>query len=267
MNTMSMSLSQLINLSGKTALITGGAMGIGAAIAHRYAEAGANLILVDRDQAALRATALKLQQHYGVHVGEQLLDLSDTDAITRYWESLDFPPDILVNNAGVFRPYKVEELSHKDYQWMMGVNTEAVLFMCKGMIARRGKAGGTIVNISSIEARSGFTDNMTVYGMSKAAVLALSRGLTKDYTKHGWKINTILPGGVATPGAKKLGIAALKRLDFSIIFTGIKFNSRLPFGKMGTPDDIARAALYLGCPISDYLCGSEVVVDGGFLSV
>lgn len=261
------SLTQLINLSGKTALITGGAVGIGAAIAKRYAEAGANIILVDRDKAALHTTALALQRDYAVHVQEEVLDLADSEAIAAYWDSLSIIPDILINNAGVFRPYNLDELAPTDYRWMMGINAEAVLFMCKGMIRRRGKTGGTIINISSIEARSGFTDNMTVYGMSKSAVLALSRGLTKDYTKHGWKINTILPGGVSTPGARKLGLAALKRLDFSVILTGIKFSSRLPFGKIGTPDDIARAALYLGCPLSDYLCGSEVVVDGGFLSV
>lgn len=261
------SLATLLSLKGKTALITGAAMGIGEAISHRYAEAGANLYLLDINQPALEAVAGRIADRYRVAATPYVADLGDSQAIVNTWAQFAVQPDVLVNNAGIFRPQKLTEISDNDFGKMMNVNTRGVIMMCREMIKRRGDNPGTIVNISSIEAVRGMTYDMLLYGTSKAAVLAVTRGLVKDYARKGWKINTILPGGVKTPGATAMGVTALKHFDLSILKTSITFAMRMPTKGMGQPDDIARAALWLGTPMSDYMNGAEVAVDGGFLAV
>ena len=262
-----LSLSELMSLQGKTALITGAGAGIGAAIAERYAEAGARLQLVDRDEAALAKIASHLQKTYNAKIDTFVTDLSDSESIKKTWDSLSPLPDVLVNNAGIFAPRKIEHITDQDYDRTMNVNTRAVIIMCREIISRRGDRGGVIVNISSIESRAATTPNMLLYAASKAAIPAISRALVKDYASKNWKINTICPGGIMTPGAKALGLAALKKLDASVILSSLKFNSRLPAKSIGQPDDIARAALWLATPMSDYMNGAEVIVDGGFLAV
>ncbi len=256
-----------MSLKGKTAVITGAAMGIGRQIAERYAETGANLHLIDINEAALASTANDLREAYDITVKTFAIDLGDSDAIMRAWDGMTPLPDIMVNNAAIFWPKKLEAVNDADYDRIMNINTRAVVVMCREMIKRRHGRAGTIVNISSIEGVRGMTYDMLLYGASKAAVLAVTRALVKDYAKDGWKINTILPGGVKTPGATAMGITALKHFDFSPIETSVKFAMRMPTKGMGKPDDIARAALWLGLPMSDYMNGSEVAVDGGFLAV
>lgn len=260
-------LAELLTLADQTVLVTGAASGIGRAIAERYAQTGAALQLIDINTAILEKTAKQLRSRYNVSIETATVDLSDSAAITQYWQQLTDLPDILINNAGIFWSKKLEAIDEASYDKMMSVNTKAVIWMCREMITRRDKSGGTIVNISSIEAVKGMTSDMTLYGASKAAVLAVSRALVKDYGAKGWKINTILPGGIGTPGTKAMGLAALRRFDASIIRNAIRYSLRMPGKNMGNPDDIARAAVWLGTPLSDYMNGAEVAVDGGFLAV
>ena len=260
-------LTELLSLQRKTALITGAAKGIGRAIAERYAEAGASLQLIDIDQEALEKAATELRDKYGVDVKAFVVDLGDGKAVEAFWNRLSPLPDILVNNAAIFWPKKLEKVTDADYDKIMNINTRSVVIMCREMIKRRGSRPGTIVNISSVEALKGMTYDMLLYAASKSAVLAISRALVKDYAREGWKINTILPGGVNTPGAVGMGIAAIKHFDFSVLSTAVKFSMRMPTKYMGKPDDVARMSVWLGAPASDFMNGSEVVVDGGFLAV
>jgi NAD(P)-dependent dehydrogenase (short-subunit alcohol dehydrogenase family) len=261
-----LSLHDLLSLTGKTALITGAAQGIGLAIARRYAEAGANLQIIDVNEAAVAVAKQELEATYDVTVQTYVVNLADSQAIVEFWQQLSPLPDILVNNAGIFWPKKLPEIDDASYERIMNINVRSVVLMCREMITRSAHPG-TIVNIGSIEGLKGMTYDMLLYGTSKSAVLGITRGIVKDYGKKGWKVNTLLPGGISTPGARAMGVAALKKLDFSIVKTGITFNLRLPAARMGQPDDIARAALWLGTPLSDYMNGAEVVVDGGFLAV
>ena len=260
------SIADMMSLKRKTVLVTGGAQGIGLATALRYAEAGADIVLLDIDEVAIDKATKIIKKGCGVKVYPYRVDLSKIEAIESFWEHIDVIPDILVNNAGVFWSRKLEKLTSDDYDQMHHINTKAVVFMCKNMIMRSKKAG-TIINIGSIESEMGMNNNMLAYGASKASIPAITHALTRDYTKKGWKINCVLPGGVITPGATKIGMTALKHFDFSIIATSFKFNMRLPYGKFASPDDIARVVLFLGTPMSDYMRGSKVIVDGGFLAV
>lgn len=248
-------------------LITGAAQGIGRAIAERYAEAGAHLQLLDISEDLLDKAAAELRESYTTKVDTYTVNLGDDAALEHFWDNLTPIPDVLVNNAGIFWPKRLEKIDHGSYEKIMNINTKAVIINCREMVKRRGGRPGTIVNISSIEAVKAMTYDMMLYGASKAAVLAISRAIVKDHGKDGWKCNTILPGGVSTPGGTAIAKAALKSLDFSIIATSIKFALRMPTKGIGKPDDIARAALWLGTPASNFMNGAEVVVDGGFLAV
>ncbi|MFZ1258634.1 MAG: SDR family oxidoreductase [Candidatus Saccharimonas sp.] len=267
MNRSTTSLESLLSLKGKTALITGAAQGIGRAIAERYAEAGANLQLLDVSEELLAKAATELSKKFDVTISTHTVDLGDETALLEFWDNLTPLPDVLINNAGVFWPKKLTAIDTASYDKIMNINTRAVVTNCRELVARRGGRPATIVNIASIEAVKGMTFDMMLYGASKAAMLAVSRAIVKDYGKEGWKCNTILPGGVSTPGGAAMAKTALKHLDFSIVATSLKFALRMPTKGIGKPDDIARAALWLGTPMSDYMNGAEVVVDGGFLAV
>ena len=259
------SLAGLVDLTGKTAVVTGAAAGIGRAIAQRLAEAGANLILIDRDEAGLEGARESLDE-CGGSVSIKVLDLSDTDAIEAFWAEVDPPgPDILVNNAGVFPGRAFDRVDEEFYDGVFAVNLDAVFWMCQGLIKRRGRRGGVIVNIGSIEAVLPFKEDLAVYSVSKAGVIALTRALAREHARHGFRANVVLPGGIVTPGTKGVATDVL-RGRFGLVKTGYDFLQRLPLGRMGEPDEVARVVLFLASDLASYMHGAVVPVDGGFLS-
>ena len=124
-------LHELLKLTNKTVLITGAAMGIGKAIAWRYAEAGATLQLIDRDADALQQTATELREQFDAAVTTYIVDLSDNSAITALWRDITPTPDILINNAGIFAPVKLADIDQATFDKTIQINTRAVLTMCK----------------------------------------------------------------------------------------------------------------------------------------
>lgn len=259
------SLQQLISLQGKRALITGAAGGIGKAIACRYAEAGAALQLVDIDAKTLQATGMELAAA-GYPVDIHVVDLSDKAEIDALWDSLaGREPDILVNNAGVYPFKRFVDVDEALFRQVMDVNLFSVNWMCRHMICRRGKAGGVIINLGSIEAVLPFKEDLAHYSVSKAGVIALTRALAKEYARHGFRVNAILPGGILTPGTKAAAKQVFKgRPD--LLKTGYDFSQRLPAGRAGRPDEVARLALVLASDLSSYVHGAAIPVDGGFLA-
>lgn len=258
-------LEQLLSLRGKQALITGAAAGIGKAIARRFAEAGAELHLVDLDAAKLDALAQELSQHFS-GVRTHLLDLSDRSAIAALWAALEgHEPEILVNNAGIYPTKSALEVGEAFYRQVMAINLDSVFWMCQEMIARRLKRGGIIINVGSIEAVLPFKDGMAHYTVSKAGVIALTRALAKEYARHGFRVNVLLPGGIVTEGT----VAVAKQLlqfKLGLLKVGYDFQQRLPIGRAGQPDEVARMALVLATDLASYVHGSIIPVDGGFLS-
>jgi NAD(P)-dependent dehydrogenase (short-subunit alcohol dehydrogenase family) len=259
------SLNDLISLKGKHALITGAAAGIGKAIALRFSGAGATLSLVDINSDKLAVTESELAS-LGAHVSSHVADLSDKKAIDELWDSLSGrEPDILVNNAGIYPFEPFLEVEEPLYRRVMATNLDSVFWMCQQMIAKRKKQGGVIVNIGSIEAMVAFKEELAHYSISKAGVTALTRALAKEHAKHGFRVNAILPGGIITPGTKKVAKKVLK-LKLDLIMTGVEFMQRLPAGRMGQPDEVARMALVLASDLASYMHGAAIPVDGGFLS-
>jgi len=258
-------LNDLISLKGKHALITGAAAGIGKAIAHRFADAGANLSLVDIDGDKLAKTESELVD-LGAHVSSHIADLSDKSAIDELWVNLSGKePDILVNNAGIYPFEQFLDVEEALYRQVMATNLDSVFWMCQHMIAERKKQGGVIINIGSIEAMVAFKEELAHYSISKAGVTALTRALAKEHAKHGFRVNAILPGGIVTPGTKRVAKKVLK-LKLDLLKTGVEFMQRLPAGRMGQPDEVARIALVLASDLASYVHGAAIPVDGGFLS-
>jgi len=188
-------LSKLISLKGKRALITGSALGIGKAMAYRFAEAGADLELVDINERGLRTVAEELSK-FKVKVRVHKVNLSSKKEIDALWKELKGKePGILVNNAGIY-PFKgFLEVDDAFFSKVMDINLKSALSMCQHMIKSRLKRGGVIINIGSIDAIMPFVEGMASYSISKAGVIALTRSLAKEYGKNGFRINAIILAG------------------------------------------------------------------------
>jgi NAD(P)-dependent dehydrogenase (short-subunit alcohol dehydrogenase family) len=258
-------LLELVSLKNKRALVTGSGTGIGEAIACRYAEAGANLELVDIYEERLNKVKEDLKK-FGTEIGIHKINLCKKEEIDALWKKLEGrEPEILVNNAGIYPSksfLKVEEPFLKN---VMDVNLNSVFWMCQHMIRSRLKKGGIIINMGSIEAVMPLKEGLSHYDISKAGVMVLSRALASEYGRHGFRINVIVPGGIWTSGTKNVAKEAMK-LNPNVLMSGIEYNMRTPLGRMGKPDEIARMALVLASGLSSYVNGAMIVVDGGFLS-
>jgi NAD(P)-dependent dehydrogenase (short-subunit alcohol dehydrogenase family) len=258
--------ADLVSLKGRRVLITGAASGIGRAMAIRFADAGADLILADLNTAGLEETAGLVRPH-SHEVTLRPIDLADRSVIAALWDGLGSTiPDTIVNNAGIYPERDFLELDSDFWQTVLNVNLESTVWMCQQFIERRKDQGGVIVNVSSIEAILPFKDGLAAYGISKAGVLALTRSLARDYAKKDFRVNAILPGAVRTPGTEGMAKQAIRQLRFDLVKTGYDFQQRLPLGRWGQPDEIARVALFLASDLAVYVHGAAIPADGGFLS-
>ena len=256
------SKEQLVSLKGKNAVITGAANGIGEAIAYRLGEAGASLSLIDIDHKGLVELQASLKERK-VESTSHLIDLRNKDEIDAFWDETQ--ANILVNNAGIYPIKDFLDLDPDFYDNVLKVNLNQVIWMCQHFIKKNLKKGGVILNVSSIEAILPFKSGMSHYSISKTGVLALTRGLARDYGKKGFRVNSLVPGGIITPGTKNVAKEIVK-LNFGLLKTGYDFSTRLPLCRAGDPDEVALAALFLVSDMSSYITGAIIPVDGGFLS-
>jgi NAD(P)-dependent dehydrogenase (short-subunit alcohol dehydrogenase family) len=258
-------LSELISLEGKIALITGSAVGIGRAMAYRFAEAGADLELVDMNKKGLGLVRNELSR-LGSKIEIYKVDLSKEDEINTLWEELSGKePDILVNNAGIYPFKNFLEIDDAFLSKVLAINLKSAFLMCQHMIRRRLKRGGVIINISSIEAILPFAEDLVPYDISKIGVIAMTRALAKQYGRNGFRINVIIPGGIRTPGTTAVA-KDISRFNVGLVKTGVQFATRLPLRRGGQPDEVARIAVVLASDLSSYVHGALIPVDGGFLS-
>ncbi len=259
------SINELLSLKGKRALITGAAAGIGRAIAYRVAEAGADLELVDINLREMKKIAAELRD-FDVKVNVHKVDLSKREEILALWEELGDGVDILINNAGIYLFKDFTDVDEEFFEKILKVNFKSVFWMCQEMIRRRGKKGGAILNVASIEAVLPFAKGLIHYDVSKMGVIALTRALAREYGKMGFRVNAIVPGGIKTPGVKKLEREAAMKLNVDLIKTAINFRNRLPLGRFGDPDEVARMVVVLVSELASYMTGAMIAIDGGFLS-
>jgi len=259
------SLSELISLKGKRALITGSAVGIGRAMAYRFAEAGADLDLVDMNIKGLGLVKKELAR-FESEIDIHKVDLAREEEIDALWEALNGKePDILVNNAGIYPFKNFLEVDDAFLKKVIDINLRSALLMCQYMIRKRLKRGGVIINIGSIEAIVPIAEDLIPYDISKTGVIALTKALAKQYGRNGFRINVILPGGITTPGTKAVA-KEVARFKTGPLKTGIELAMRLPLRRGGQPDEVARIAVVLASDLSSYVHGALIPVDGGFLS-
>lgn len=256
-------LNQLISLKNKRAIVTGGASGIGYAAAHRLAEAGAVVTLVDYNTEKGRAAVLKLNEA-GFKAGFAACDVSrEEEVITaaKFATENMGGLDILVNNAGIFPSTPFLSVNASDLNKVLGINLNGLIFFSReaSRLMVNQKSGGIIINIASVDALHPIRKNMTVYDASKGAVLSLTRSLAKELAAENIRVNAIAPGGILTEGALAEKSAEGSRAGLR------ETMSRIPLGHMGAADDVARVILFLASDLSSYMTGSLVTVDGGFM--
>jgi 2-deoxy-D-gluconate 3-dehydrogenase len=259
-------LTDLYGLAGKVAIVTGAARGIGQATAFRMAEAGAHVVVADFNEAGAQATAAAVRDHGG-SAEAAALDVSDaaqvTATIARIAEQRG-RIDVLVNNAGIFpfRPFfeSDDALWQKTYE----VNVMGAMRCTRAVSQHMAKqGGGAVVNLASIAGMRPEGD-LAHYETSKGAVLMMTKSLAWELKELRIRVNAVAPGGIQTPGAR-LSIEPLLSDPKKLMKRSRGFFERIPLKRMGEPDDVARAILFLATPMADYITGAMLLVDGGFL--
>ncbi len=261
-----LTLAQLYDLNGKVAVVTGAAKGIGQGIANRLAEAGATVLLVDVDADGAQASAGAIEERGGT-ASSAVADLSTVDganaavatAIERYGRI-----DVLVNNAGIYPMMPALQLSEEVWDRTLNLNLKGVFFASQAAVrAMVDSGGGAIINIASVDAIKPI-GNLPHYDASKGGVVMLTKSLAKDLGPLGVRVNAIAPGAIQTPGT----VAQMPdEIPPDVAAMAAQLTAAMPLQRMGEPDDIARTAVFLACPASEYLTGSTVVVDGGMLLI
>lgn len=254
--------SALFNLSGKTALVTGGGRGIGLAIAKGLAEHGADVTLVSRTVEQLEQAAGQIRSGTGKKVWIFPFDLADAEAIKGLFEKIITETggiDILVNCAGTTVRGPAEDVELEDFKHVQQVNLISAFVMSQAFCRHRKQAGkgGAIINIGSLTCH-GARPTTAAYASSKAGLLMLTKTLAVEWAKYGITVNALGPGYIATE------LTATLRADED-------FNkwvlSKTPLGRWGQPEDLIGTAVLLASKAGEFITGQIVYVDGGWLAL
>jgi NAD(P)-dependent dehydrogenase (short-subunit alcohol dehydrogenase family) len=252
-------------LRGKVAVITGGASGLGLAVARQMAAAGARLVLVDWDQATLEAATGEIAQS-GAEVKSVRGDVSEEATATaamRMARSAFERLDILFNNAGIdpLRARSVMETDVADWDRVLDVNVKSAYLMSRAAIPlMREGGGGSIVNTASVAGLKPGADE-TAYSVSKAAMVSLTQAIALDFAAEGIRANCVCPGFMEM-------VMADRRRDLTEAQQAARAAGaavRVPLGRQGTYEEVAKAVLFLAGPDASYITGTALVVDGGMM--
>lgn len=262
------SLPELLDLKGKTAVVTGAAKGIGFGIAYRLAEAGANVLVTDVDGDGAAKAATELTQK-GWQARALVADVSKEEDVKRIIDTCTNELgglDILVNNAGIYPSEPIAAMPLADFEKVLHINLIGVFLTVKyASELMKQKGGGKIINVTSIDALHPSMVGLAHYDASKHGVWGFTKNAALELAPHNIQVNAVAPGGIATPG-----VAAMQRGAPATDAETLKqqteaFLARIPMHSMGEPDDIGKVVLFLASDMSSYMTGSQIVVDGGAL--
>lgn len=243
-------------LKDKAALVSGAASGIGLASASALAAAGVQVLMADINEEALLAASAELEKA-GARVVARCLDVSDPSACkAAVAEALEQfgRLDILCNIAGFARPSHFADISVEDWQAMLDVNLSGVFYLCHAAMPELLKTKGCIVNMASSAGLVGQAYNVS-YCATKGGVVMLTKALAVEFAKRGVRVNAICPGAVATPLAAKFVMPDNADMDV--------FARLFPLMEMARPEEVAAAVLYLVSPLSRFVTGEALAIDGG----
>jgi len=246
-------------LEGKIALVTGGNSGIGLATAKQFVNEGAYVFITGRRDAELAAAVKEIGRNVSAVRGD-VSKLSDLDSLFAQIKREKGKLDVVFANAGVAKYAPLGKISEEFYDSIFDINVKGLLFTVQKALALMSDGGSIILN-ASIVASKGFSAN-SVYSATKAAVRSFARTWTTDLKDRRIRVNAVSPGSIDTPGLNDLlassetGQQRLKMISSSV-----------PLGRLGKPDEIAKAVVFLASDDSSYIAGTELFVDGGFAQV
>jgi NAD(P)-dependent dehydrogenase (short-subunit alcohol dehydrogenase family) len=258
-------LAELVSLAGRVAVVTGGGRGLGKAIAARLAEAGADVLIGDRERELARAAAQDLDARFSSRVIATAMDVTDSTSIAAAADvavNTLGGVDIWVNNAGIFPFVPLAEMTDKVWDDVMAVNARGVFAGARQAMRCMTAAdkGGVIVNIASTAGFRGISPGLSAYVTSKHAVRGLTRQLAMELAPHGVRVLGVAPTYCVTEGnvlaAQQLGGPDVTGADIEAMVS-----SKL--GRVSVPDDVARVVLFCASDLSIYMTGSTLLVDAG----
>jgi len=249
----------MARFTGKTVLVTGAGRGLGETIAEEFAKEGANLVVVDIDEATANATRQKVADlgAEAIAVAADVSVRSDAEKMVSEASEAFGQLDIAVNNAGIeHTPTPFSELTDETFDKVVGVNYRGLWLSMQAEISAMLIAGsGVIVNITSVAAHVG-TPMMSIYGSSKHAAIGLTKSAALEYCQQGIRINSVSPGGILTPM-----LAHVAETNPEYIEQG---NTAHPIGRIASTKEIADGVLYAASDESSFMVGHALVIDGGY---
>ena len=252
-----------MRLQNKVAIVTGGARGIGRAICERYASEGARVVVADLGGKECESVAAAIGRG-AIGVALDVTNQASIDAMVAAVVKSCGGIDILVNNAGVFDMGPLEEITHEGYRKIFAVNVEGLLFTTQAVVAQMKKQGrgGKIVNFASQAGRRGEAF-VAVYCASKATVISLTQSMGLELAKYKINVNGIAPGVVDTPMWDHVDALFAKYENLPIGEKKKRVGLAVPYGRMGTPEDMTGMAVFLASSDADYIVAQTYNVDGG----
>lgn len=242
-------------LNGKAALVTGGNSGIGLAAAKLFAENGAQVIITARRQESLDAAVAEIG-HKAVAIRGDVADLAHHDHVVREVRERFGALDIYFANAGMIVPTHSSQVSANEFDAQFATNARGVFFGVQKIVPLL-RDGGSIILTSSI-ASSKVLEDHAVYAGTKAAIEAFARSWALEFKARGIRVNVLSPGPVDTPIIAKMGVTQEARASFD---AGLA--KAIPLGRLGRPEELASAALFLASDASSFVTGANIPVDGG----
>lgn len=244
-----------MGVEGRIAVVTGGAQGIGYAIATELAKRGAKVFLSDVNKEKAQESAAKLVE-LGYTAAAGYCDVSSIESIeesleeaSKVWGGID----ILVNNAGIMFSNKIEEVTEKEWDLVLGINLKGLFFCTQKVLPYiEGRPHPRIINISSVAGKMGSYASGMSYVASKGGILSLTYGMSRQLAPRGITVNAVCPGTIETPIMKAW---TQDQID------GLK--ARIPLGRLGQPEDIAQAVAFLAADENDFITGEAISVNGG----
>lgn len=264
----SRSLSELVSLSGRNAVITGGARGLGYAIARRFAEAGARLMLGDKNREGAAQAARAIREEFGGDAFAFELDVSDSASVRRFAQESDIRLgglDIWVNNAGIFPAAILADTTDEEWDLVQDVNLKGAFYGCREA-ARRMREGGTgvIINITSVGGYRG-RPSLAHYNAAKHGVVGMTKSLAMELGPLGVRVMAVAPGMNETPGLQEQRSSYRSNTESAQGFRDMeqRIVSAIPLRRLGQPDDVARVVLFAASDLAAYVTATTVFSDGG----